>query len=171
MNINYALVSAFERSKDNRKFKPTTHVFTIVLLAVFFVALMGGLAAGVSAYQKVANTQMDTNAVRMGSGLLTNIVRANDTADAVQEGAGPEGRALVLCEHLDSGDYEMRIYLNEGHIVQEYSVAGTEYTPGRAQELVASDTFDFELRGKLLTVTTDQGTFEVALRSDQGGAA
>lgn len=172
MNINYSIVSAFERSKDQRNIKPATPVFTTVLLAVFFLALMGGLAAGVSVYQSVANTQMSANELRMESGLMANIVRANDTADAVQVGKGPEGRALVLSETIDNSTYEIRIYLNEGQIVQEYSVAGTEYTPGRAQALVASDTFDFTLDDDgLLTVSADQGTFEVALRSEQGGAA
>ena len=92
-----------------------------------------------------------------------------DAADAVEEGIGPEGRALVLGEHLESGTYETRIYQYQGNIVQEYAIAGHDYAPDRAQVLAASAIFDFTYAGNLLTVTTDQGSFDVALRSAQGG--
>jgi hypothetical protein len=64
----------------------------------------------------------------------------------------------------------MRIYLYKGQIVQEYSVAGAAYTPDRAQPLLKSTSFDFELHGDLLVIHTDQGATNVALRSEQGGA-
>ena len=58
----------------------------------------------------------------------------------------------------------------EGKVVQEYSLAGSGYTPEKATEVTASDTFDFSYSDGLLAVTTDQGTAEVALRYMQGGA-
>lgn len=83
---------------------------------------------------------------------------------------GPEGRSLVLGEETDAGSYELRMYLYDGNVVEEYSVAGAAYTPTRAQVLFKSSTFEFELDGKLLTIITDQGKTEVALRSWQGVA-
>lgn len=145
--------------------------FTVVLLAVFFVVLMTGLAAGVSMYQSVANNQIDTNQARMQAGLLASNVHANDVENTIGTGNGPEGRSLVLSTHSADGDsYETRIYLFEGQIVQEYSIAGSAYTPDRAQPLIKSKTFDFELHGNLLVLFTDQGATNVALRSYQGGA-
>ena len=57
MEIDYNSVAAFERSKLRKGQKRNTHVFTIVLFAVFFVVLMVGLATGVTIYQKVAAAQ------------------------------------------------------------------------------------------------------------------
>ena len=168
MNISYAVVSAFERTKNDSGAHASRRFFTIALLIVFFIALMGALAAGVSVYQSTANTQSHTNNVRMQSGLMTSIVHANDTADAISQGSGPEGPALVLTEHLSTGDFEMRFYLYEGNIVQEYSLEGAAYTPGRAQALIPSETFGFTQSGNLVTITTDDGSFDVALRSMQG---
>lgn len=171
LEIDYNSVAAFERSKLRKSPKRNTHVFTIVLFAVFFVVLMVGLAAGVSMYQAVATNQLDTNAARMQAGLLASNVHANDEGNALGTGNGPEGRALVLMkEDADGGRYEMRIYLYKGQIVQEYSVAGAAYTPDRAQPLLKSTSFDFELHGDLLVIRTDQGATNVALRSQQGGA-
>lgn len=169
LDISYSTVEAFERSKGKRGGKRTSHLFMIILLAVFFVALMGGLVLGVTMYRHAAQTQMETDDIRTGTGLLASYVKANDRTDALGVGEGPEGKALVLTERLDSGVYELRIYEHEGKIVQEYSMAGTAYTPARAQELVESDTFDFSLEGNLLTIKTDQGSMGVALRSPQGG--
>jgi len=172
IEVDYNAVAAFERAKAPAQKTRSTRVFTIVLLAVFFVVLMAGLAVGVAMYQAVANNQLETNAARMQAGLLASNVHANDTARAVGTGNGPEGRALVLTEHGgDGGSYEMRIYLYKGNVVQEYSLAGSAYTPERAQPLISSSTFDFALHGNLLVIFTDQGATNVALRSYQGGAA
>ena len=168
MNISYAVVSAFERTKDNSGARSSRRFFTIALLVVFFLALMGSLAAGVSVYQSTANAQSHTNNVRMQSGLMTSIIHANDSADSIAQGEGPEGHSLVLTEHLDSGDFEMRFYLHEGNVVQEYSTQGAAYTPGRAQALIPSETFEFSVSGNLVTIATDDGSFDVALRSTQG---
>lgn len=172
MDIDYNAVAAFERSKRPEPKVRSSRVFTVILLAVFFVVMMGGLAAGVAMYQAVANNQIDTNKARMQSGLLSSYVHANDTAGTLGSGNGPEGRSLVLSEETDDGSaYELRIYLYKGNVVQEYSLAGSAYTPERAQPLIASSTFAFELRGPLLIIQTDQGVTSVALRSDQGGAS
>ena len=170
--VNYNNVVAFMRSKESSSGSRNIRVFTVVLLAVFFVVLLTGLAAGVAMYQAVANNQLDTNAARMQSGLLASNIHANDSADALGTGNGPEGRSLVLAkEDADGGRYEIRLYLYRGNIVQEYSLAGAAYTPERAQPLLSSESFDFELRDGLLIIHTDQGATNIALRSYQGGVA
>lgn len=170
LEIDYNSVASFERSKLPPKRISSSRVFTVLLLAVFFVVMMTGLAAGVSMYQAVANNQIDTNMARMQAGLLSSNVHANDSANSLGTGNGPEGKSLVLTEKSGDGSYEMRIYLYKGYIVQEYSVAGAAYTPARAQQLIPSTSFDFELHGDLLVIRTDQGATNVALRSYQGGA-
>ena len=47
MNINYAIVSAFERSKDQgAKKRSSSRLFAVVLMCVFFIALMAALSTG-----------------------------------------------------------------------------------------------------------------------------
>ena len=171
LEIDYNYVASFERTKLPEKNGTSLRVFMILLFAVFFVVLMTGLAAGVTMYQSVANNQIDTSNARMQAGLLASNVHANDVSGAVGAGEGPEGRALVLTEASGDSSYEMRIYLYRGQIVEEYSMTGADYTPERAQQLMASTTFDFEQYGNLLVIRTDQGATSVALRSDQGGGA
>lgn len=168
LDISYSTVEAFERSKRRDGKETSSHLFMAVLLAVFFIVLMGGLIVGVSMYRYAAQTQMETDDLRIGTGLLTSYVKANDRADVLAVGNGPEGPALVLTTRLESGDYEVRIYQYQGQVVQEYSVAGSSYTPERAQKLIESDTFEFQISKRMVTITTDQGETAVVLRSSHG---
>lgn len=150
----------------------------LVLFAVVVLALLGLLALGTNAYRTLAEDRDDAAALRQESGLLLNTVRANDTADAVEEGVGPEGPSLVLVERLDSGTFETRLYAYQGFIMEEYVVAGAEYDPASATRVAESQTFEFSYgrASGLLTLVTDAGEARIALRcgggvSDAGSSA
>ncbi len=147
--------------------------FMLVLFAVVVLALLGLLALGTNAYRTLAEDRDDAAALRQESGLLLNTVRANDAADAVEEGAGPEGPSLVLVERLDSGTFETRLYAYQGAIMEEYVVAGAEYDPANATRVAASQTFEFsyDATSGLLTVVTDAGEACIALRCAGGEGA
>ncbi len=145
------------------------HVFSAIVMGVFFAALLLALIAGVLVYKYITDVQTQANTEREGIGLVSNAVRANDGSGAIAVGQGPEGRSLVIVEKLASGTYETRFYLYQGEVLQEYSLAGSLYTPEKASMVTKSNTFDFAYSHGLLSVTTDQGTSEVALRSLQGG--
>lgn len=144
-------------------------MFAGLLMLVFFSMLLIALITGVTVYKRVADVQLATNEDRLAMQLIGNYVHANDSRGSIKVGQGPEGRSLVLLERLDSGNYETRIYLYNGSIVQEYALEGAAYTPAKATELVESSTFSFTYSNGLLSITTDQGTSDIALRSEQGG--
>ncbi len=169
-DIDYAIVAAFERSKRKREKTTSSHVFTIVLIAVFFIVMMGCLAVGARMYSNVSNLEAQADDIRMQSGLLENLIRVNDAADAFEVGSGPEGDALVMVERLESGTYETRIYRYQGAIVQEYAIAGRPYKPNNATKIIESDKFEFSYENGLVTIVTDDGEWCIALHSAQGGA-
>ncbi len=144
-------------------------LFPVLLLAVFFLALLMALMTGVFVYRHVSDTQAANLTRREGLDLIANIVRANDSTDSIAAGEGPEGRSLVIVETLDTGTYETRLYLYKGKVVQEYSLQGSAYTPAKASEVTESESFSFDYADGLLSITTDQGTREIALRYLQGG--
>lgn len=158
------VVSHDESAKGSPK-----NLFPIILLAVFFIALLLSLVCGVLVYKHVTNLQTAANTQREGLELICNVVRANDSTGSVAVGNGPEGKALVIVEALSTGNYETRIYLHDGKIVQEYSLAESPYTPEKASTITESGTFSFSYANGLLNVETDQGSAEIALRHLQGG--
>lgn len=169
---NYNAIAAFGRASRSEGRPSSVRVFLVTLLAFFFIVLMTGLVAGVMMYRSVAGDRVDTGAARMQSGLLASNIRANDMSGALGVGEGPEGRSLVMMKRdVDGGRYEVRVYLYQGNVVQEVAAAGAAYAPERAQKLFESGAFDFSLDGSLLSIRTDQGTTNVALRSRQGGGS
>lgn len=148
------------------------HLFTLALFGLFAAGLMLAMAAGTGLFRSLRALDATSGEARLSTGLIANAVHATDAVDSVQIGRGPEGASLVLAEHLESGTYETRFYLYNGQVVQEYAPAEAAYDPAGATPVVDSSTFEvtFDAELGLLSVATDAGTVEVALRSEQGGA-
>lgn len=152
-----------------RRSHPSSRMFSVVLMAVFFVVMMIALVAGVSLYRSAAGAQERSKDLNLQAGLLANTVHTHDRSGCVESGEGPEGEALVLVEETGGAAYETRLYLYRGNVVQEYALAGRAYDPGNATALLESETFSFDYDGGLLSITTDRGTSEVYIRSENEG--
>ena len=164
------MMTVIEKARGRSDRRPSSRLLSVALMAVFFIALMGGLAAGASMYRVAAQAQQQANELHLQSGLIANVVRYNDVAHAVRRAEGPEGPALVLERTLASGTYETRIYAYRGNVVQELQAQGRPFDPEGATPLLATKTFDVAIDGRLVTFTTDYGSFDVALRSDVTGS-
>lgn len=159
------VVDAGRKRMAMGEFAPA-NVFAMLLFGVLAIALFLALAGGTAAYERIADDDQAARDMRMGTSLIANTVRAVDAVDAVTVGEGPEGRALVLVEHLDSGTFETRLYLHDGWIVEEYAVAGSPYDPPGAVQVAASETFSFEVQPNAVRIDCDEGRTVVALRAD-----
>lgn len=164
-----ALTSVARISLADEKVGWAASLFPPLFLAVLFLMLLVALITGVNVYSSVAAAQRNNNQAREGMELIVNSIRANDATGSVAVGEGPEGRSLVVVQNLDSGTYEIRTYLYQGKILQEYAIQGAPYTPASATELTESSTFSFGVSHGLFSITTDSGTCEVTLRNLQGG--
>lgn len=167
---NMDIVSAMATIRNDKHAGRQRNLFVGILMLVILGILLIALVTGVTVYQRVASVQMQANEDRLGMQFLANNVRSIDGTSAVWVGTGPEGNSLVLMEYLPNGNYETRMYLYKGNIVQEYAVAGTPYDPGKAVKLPKSSKFDLAYRNGLLTIVTDQGRTDIALRAMQGGS-
>ncbi|MCI8425582.1 MAG: DUF4860 domain-containing protein [Adlercreutzia sp.] len=177
----------------------SSRIFTGILFALFVVTLLLAILAGTDVYRGLAREGRVADEARLSLTLLANDVRANDQVGAVGrawvtrdgvdltlaegdgelgqaslagevEGSLLEGPALVLRETLPSGVYETRIYRYDGTIMEEYALADAAYDPEKATAIVKSSIFDFSYAGGLLTLVTDSGQVQVALRCAGGEA-
>ena len=163
------------RKNSSAGIRRTDRVFTLILFAMIVLSLLVVMAMGTGIYTALVDARSGAGSLRVETSLLSNNVRGADEIDAVGTGEGPEGPALVLTEHLASGDYEIRFYLYQGSIVEEYAVAGDVYSPGRGTQVAQSQafSFDYDADSGLITVQTDTGTSYIATRSREdivGGA-
>lgn len=140
--------------------------FTLVLFGAFVVLLLLGLWMGTVAFRTITVMQDATDDARLALTSLQNRVRSFDQADSFGTGQGPEGPAIVFTYKLEAGDYETRLYLYQGALVQELAFSTDPYLPMTATKIVETSTFAFTCEDGLLSVTCDQGTVDVALRSE-----
>ena len=140
--------------------------FTLVLFGAFVVLLLLGLWMGTVAFRTITVMQDATDDARLALTSLQNRVRSFDQADSFGTSQGPEGPAIVFTYKLEAGDYETRLYLYQGALVQELAFSTDPYLPMTATKIVETSTFAFTCEDGLLSVTCDQGTVDVALRSE-----
>ena len=140
--------------------------FTLVLFGAFVVLLLLGLWMGTVAFRTITVMQDATDDARLALTSLQNRVRSFDQADSFGTGQGPEGPAIVFTYKLEAGDYETRLYLYQGALVQELAFSTDPYLPITATKIVETSMFAFTCEDGLLSVTCDQGTVDVALRSE-----
>lgn len=167
-NIFDALTTSY--TDGEAKERDNGHLYTALLFMVFVMVMLVAVICGTKIYSDLHTLQTSANESRLGVSLISNMVHANDAASSVATGEGPEGQSLVLRQELESGTYETRIYLYNGYVVEEYTLEGSAYTPERATQIVKSDTFDFSYAQGVLSISCDEGTSRVALRSLLGGA-
>ncbi len=165
-NVARAISGARRRVENKHR---SLSVFTMALFATFMAIELIAIVIGTMGYRSIHAAQSAEQASSHVLGPIISAVRSNDAEDAVAVGQGPEGRSLVLVNAQDDSTYETRIYLYEGSLVEEYSLAGTAYTPAKATRIATTSTFDFSYENGLLSVFCDQGTARVALRSARGG--
>lgn len=147
----------------------SNRMFAAVLFCLFIIILLFTFLFGINVYQSLNNKAEEEGVQRVEQSFLANVIHSNDIYHAIRVGEGPEGPSLVFFETVENvGDYETRLYSYKGSIVYEYVLAGTPYAPEKALELFESDHFDFSYTDNLLTIETDSGTVDIALRSEEG---
>ena len=147
----------------------TNKFFAVVLFGLFIVMLLLAFLVGINVYRTLDSMAQTERTERLDQAFLANIIHANDMADVVEVGEGPEGKALVLRETLDGKPAIGRASTP----IRAISLKNTCFAIGAYHHLKAirlsdSDTFDFSYDNGLITITTDDGTAAVALRSKEG---
>lgn len=139
--------------------------YTLVLFATIILCLLLVLTLGVTTFKSIATSRLTSQDERLETQIVAADIRRIDESESIRRDKGPEGDALVLIERLSSGDYETRLYLNQGNLVQEYAIAGSPITPEAATIIAPAKTFEWKLTDKLLTIRTDSGETNIAIRS------
>lgn len=152
-------------TKKSTGAEATRGIAPILLFALFVILLLLTLVGGLRSYASEVASSDESKATRLSVGFLINTVRSFDSTGFICTGDGPEGEALVLAEHTPAGVFETRIYAYQGNLLQEYALAEAAYSPESATVLFSTDEFNFSVDGNLLTIQTQAGTANIALRS------
>ena len=140
----------------------TVGIFALLTAGILMLAVFGA-----NVYNRIVDSQFANNDRRAVLSYLSTSVRSYDGGGAVSAGRGPEGDSLVLSSTGDDGYvYELRIYLYQGNLMEDYQESGTAYDPKSAQPIGKTNTFSVVLKDGNVRISTSQGNVLVHLRSE-----
>ena len=149
----------------NRSGNRFSNFYTLILFGLVVAALMISILFATTVYGAINDERVKGDESRAALNVVANSIRQADSSGFVTSKVGPEGSALVLVEHTKNGDYETRFYLNDGVLLQEYAREGADLNPEDAVEIAELGEFAFEYDESLISVKTDKGQVDVAIRS------
>ncbi len=136
----------------------------ILFLAGFFLLVV----FGAQTYRKVAEGQEQNNRIRALMSYLSTCVRAGDSADAVRMIEGPNGGSPMLVVADGDSGYAIRIYLEDGRLLEEYGSLEEAPDSSEAQEIGRTESFEVQkLAEGTYAVTTDAGRTIFSVRGRQ----
>ena len=145
-------------------------LYTVGIAALFLAGFFLLVVFGAQSYR---NTVSGQNANMHGRALLSYLsttVKAYDAEGAVEirEDAG-RGPVLVLRD-FRSG-YVLRIYREDGRLLEDFAEEGTDLSPENAQVIGETEQFRAEKDSTgLQRLSTDEGTVLLQLRSEEAAA-
>lgn len=154
------------RSSDDAA--ATGRPFLLVLFGVFAVVMLAALLLGLQGYRAIVADSAEADEQRLAYGSLVNTVKAFDSTDAFSVNEYEGNDVLSMVQQTSGGTYLMLLYVHDGMLMQQYSVAyDAAVDPETAHPLFATDTFRVAYENDLLTLTTDIAKPTIYLRTPQ----
>lgn len=148
-------------------------LYTMGVAALFLAGFFLLVVFGARTYRQVAAGQEKNNQARALLSYLSTCVKSGDRAGAIRVQAGPgEADSPMLVVADKNTGYGIRIYLQEGSLLEEYGPLDTAPDSSAAQEIGKTEIFQVEeLSEGTFAVTTDAGRtlFSVRGQSDAEG--
>lgn len=146
----------------------TGRPFLLVLFGVFAAVMLIALLVGLQGYRAIADERNATDEQRLAYGSLVNTVKAFDSIDAFSVSEYEGNDVLFMQQRVVGGTYLMLLYVHDGMLMQQYSVAANAtIAPEEAHPLFATNTFHVDYAGELLTLTTDEASPSIRLACQQ----
>ena len=146
----------------------TGRSFLLVLFGAFVAIMLVALLVGLQGYRTIADERNAVDDRRLAYGSLVNTVKAFDSANALSVNEYEGNDVLSMTQTTPGGTYLMLLYVHDGMLMQQYSVANdATIAPENAHPLFATDTFRVSYGNDLLTLTTDTASPVIYLRTPQ----
>ncbi|MCR5666848.1 MAG: DUF4860 domain-containing protein [Eubacterium sp.] len=143
----------------------------LILYGILIVALLVLTLAGCRLYKVFTNNRMANERERAVLSYLQGKVSSLDVAGAIMVEDGPQGDSDMLVLAEEGTDYETRIFIYDGELMELFTQTSAPTDPDDAEVIAQEDCLKITLQseGALMQVTTSQGTACMAIRSAKGG--
>lgn len=141
--------------------KGTGDILSTLTVAVLFLVILLLVVFSASSYKQATDIQNGNNNRRALLSYVTSCVRENSGSDIeIKDFGGVKGLAISA----DNDDFERRIYMKDGKLMEEYTEAANEIDPEEALVIAETDVFEVnEVKGGILEIKTDAGSSYVRI--------
>ncbi len=156
----------------NKKSNRLDGLTALLLFGIFAVCLLAVLLSGAKTYRSLTERGRAAYDRRVCAQYLAARVRQADRQNAVRVAQFGDGDALVLSEEIDGAEYETRVYVSGGYLMELFCAADAELSPGDGQRIMPAEKLEAVYSGGLLTlrltVEGDTAQIVLSLRSEKG---
>ncbi|MBO5543901.1 MAG: DUF4860 domain-containing protein [Oscillospiraceae bacterium] len=146
-------------------------LYTIGIAALFLAGFFLLVVFGAQSYRNTVAGQNDNMQTRALLSYLATTVKGYDSRGAVSVREDPAVGKILQLEDGSSG-YALRIYHQDGVLLEDYAADGEALRPEDAQTIGRTALFEPELAPEgLLRIRTDAGQVLLQLRTGDGAGA
>lgn len=130
-------------------------IISTLTIAVLFIVILLLVVFSASSYQHAAEMQNRNNQERVLRTYVVSCIKANGMNEVEKKDFdGMPGIAISAA----GSDFEQRIYLKDGKLLEEFAEKKLAASPDAALEIGETDKFEVEfLEGGLVHIKTDSG--------------
>ena len=151
-----------KRTELQSRNQALTGLFAIGITALFLAGFLTLVVFGAKTYRATVAEQRSNNELRSQLSYISTMCKSMDASGAVTVYDTDLGQVLSV---EDGSGYALRLYVRDGHLVEDYSPAGSDLRPEDSEVIGTTDTFSVTRNGGLLLIRTDAGQLILHLRS------
>ena len=139
-----------------RKEKGVEDLLSTLTIAILFLVIILLVVFSASSYRENTDAQQENDNSRAVLSYVVTAVKDNVTADiALKDFSGARGLSISA----DDKEYERKIYVKDGKLLEEYGPKGRKISPENAIVIGKLSEFDIGyIEDDLLEIKTDKGT-------------
>lgn len=139
-----------------RREKGIGDILSTMTIAILFLVIILLVVFSASAYRQATDGQQENDNSRAVLSYVVTAVKDNITADIRPKSfSGADGLSISS----DDMEYERKIYVKDGKLLEEYGVKGKEISPESALKIGKLKEFEVKyIENDLLEIRTDKGT-------------
>lgn len=133
-------------------------IAVLILFGVFVLSGVLLIRFGTHIYENILSSMNSNDDRRTAIAYITQKVRQNNEAGAIEAGEFDGHSALLLHQTFNNADYITYLYENEGSLCELFCAANAELTAGAGSAILPVQSVDFE--------DTDQGILVKLVTAD-----
>ena len=130
-----------------------SNLMTLLVFCVFAVCVLLVLLTGADVYQRLVSNQQSHFEERTVARYLSTRLHQGDLDGQVFVEDFEGCSALVLQEEIEGDLYSTRVYCHDGYVRELFTPAEGSFSPQDGEKILETQSLEFELKDKLLTVT------------------